>query len=268
MSKIIGFIGAGNMGQAILGGIVKDGLVASENIIMSDLYEPSLEKAKGNYNIEITTDNKLVAKKSDILILAVKPNLYPIVINEIKDLVKDDVIIVTIAAGKSIESTEKSFGRELKVIRTMPNTPALVGEGMTAVCPNKLITDNDINEVSKLLNSFSKVEVVSESLIDAVTSVSGSSPAYVYMFIEAMADAAVLQGMPRDKAYKFAAQTVLGSAKMVLETGMHPGALKDMVCSPGGTTIEAVAELEAKGFRSAVISAMNKCYKKSQEMSK
>lgn len=268
MSKIIGFIGAGNMGQAILGGIVKAGLVASKNIIMSDLYEPSLEKAKGNYNIEITTDNKLVAKKSDILILAVKPNLYPIVINEIKDLVKDDVIIVTIAAGKSIESTEKSFGRELKVIRTMPNTPALVGEGMTAVCPNKLITDNDINEVSKLLNSFSKVEVVSESLIDAVTSVSGSSPAYVYMFIEAMADAAVLQGMPRDKAYKFAAQTVLGSAKMVLETGMHPGALKDMVCSPGGTTIEAVAELEAKGFRSAVISAMNKCYKKSQEMSK
>ncbi|CUO04163.1 pyrroline-5-carboxylate reductase [Clostridium disporicum] len=268
MSKIIGFIGAGNMGQAILGGIVKAGLVASENIIMSDLYEPSLEKAKGNYNIEITTDNKLVAKKSDILILAVKPNLYPIVINEIKDLVKDDVIIVTIAAGKSIESTEKSFGRELKVIRTMPNTPALVGEGMTAVCPNKLITDNDINEVSKLLNSFSKVEVVGESLIDAVTSVSGSSPAYVYMFIEAMADAAVLQGMPRDKAYKFAAQTVLGSAKMVLETGMHPGALKDMVCSPGGTTIEAVAELEAKGFRSAVISAMNKCYKKSQEMSK
>ncbi len=268
MNKIIGFIGAGNMGQAIVGGIVKAGLVPSENIIMSDLYEPSLERAKNNYNIEVTTDNKLVARKSDILILAVKPNLYSIVINEIKDLVKEDVVIVTIAAGKSIDSTEKSFGKELKVIRTMPNTPALVGEGMTAVCPNKLITDEDISEVSSLLSSFSKVEVVSESLIDAVTSVSGSSPAYVYMFIEAMADAAVLQGMPRDKAYKFAAQTVLGSAKMVLETGMHPGALKDMVCSPGGTTIEAVSELEAKGFRSAVISAMNKCYEKSKEMSK
>lgn len=268
MNKIIGFIGAGNMGQAIVGGIVKAGLVRSENIIMSDLYEPNLEKVKNNYNIEITTDNKLVAKKSDILILAVKPNLYSIVINEIKDLVKEDVIIVTIAAGKSIDSTEKSFGKELKVIRTMPNTPALVGEGMTAVCPNKLITDEDISEVSNLLSSFSKVEVVNEGLIDAVTSVSGSSPAYIYMLIEAMADAAVLQGMPRDKAYKFAAQTVLGSAKMVLETGIHPGALKDMVCSPGGTTIEAVSELEAKGFRSAVISAMNKCYKKSQEMSK
>ncbi|MBM6860549.1 pyrroline-5-carboxylate reductase [Clostridium saudiense] len=268
MNKIIGFIGAGNMGQAIVGGIVKAGLVPSNNIIMSDLYEPSLEKAKNNYRIEVTTNNKLVAERADILILAVKPDLYSIVINEIKNSVKEDVIIVTIAAGKSIESTEKSFGKELKVIRTMPNTPALVGEGMTAVCPNKLITDEDLAEVSKLLSSFSKIEVVSESLIDAVTSVSGSSPAYVYMFIEAMADAAVLQGMPRDKAYKFAAQTVLGSAKMVLETGIHPGALKDMVCSPGGTTIEAVAELEGKGFRSAIISAMNKCYKKSQEMSK
>lgn len=268
MNKIVGFIGAGNMGQAIVGGIVKAGLIPSKNIFMSDLYEPSLENAKEKYDIEVTTDNSVVAEKADILVLAVKPNLYPTVIEQIKDIVKDEIIIVTIAAGKSIESTEKSFGRDLKIIRTMPNTPALVGEGMTALCPNNLVNEEDINEVSKLLSSFSKVEVVSESLIDAVTAVSGSSPAYVYMFIEAMADAAVLQGMPRDKAYKFAAQTVLGSAKMVLETGMHPGALKDMVCSPGGTTIEAVAELEAKGLRNAVICAMNKCYDKSKEMSK
>ena len=268
MSKKLGFIGAGNMAKAMMGGIIRNEIIPCEEIIASDAYAPSLEAARETLNIETTKNNLKVVEEAEVVFLAVKPQYYATVINEIKDLVKDDVIIVTIAAGKSIESTEKSFGRELKVIRTMPNTPALVGEGMTAVCPNKLITDNDINEVSKLLNSFSKVEVVSESLIDAVTSVSGSSPAYVYMFIEAMADAAVLQGMPRDKAYKFAAQTVLGSAKMVLETGMHPGALKDMVCSPGGTTIEAVAELEAKGFRSAVISAMNKCYKKSQEMSK
>lgn len=268
MEKIVGFIGAGNMGQGIVGGIINSDLIPSSNIIMSDLYKPSLEKAKEKYSIEVTTENKVVAEKSDILVLAVKPNLYPMVINEIKDIVKDNVIIVTIAAGKSIESTEKSFERTLKVIRTMPNTPALVGEGMTAVCPNSLVTEDDVKEVCNLLSSFSKVEVVSEKLIDAVTSVSGSAPAYVYMFIEAMADAAVLQGMPRDKAYKFASQTVLGSAKMVLETGMHPGALKDMVCSPGGTTIEAVAELEANGFRSAVISAMNKCYEKSKFMSK
>ena len=266
MNKIIGFIGAGNMGQAIVGGIVKARLVPSENIIMSDLYEPSLERAKNNYNIEVTTNNKLVAEKSDILILAVKPNLYSIVINEIKNLVKEEVIIVTIAAGKSIDSTEKSFGKELKVIRTMPNTPALVGEGMTAVCPNKLITDEDLEEVSKLLSSFSKIEVVSESLIDAVTSVSGSSPAYVYMFIEAMADAAVREGISREKAYKLAAQSVLGSAKMVLETGEHPAKLKDNVCSPGGTTIEAVLELEETGFRSSVMSAMKKCSKKSKKM--
>ena len=256
------------MAKAIVGGIVKAGLVTSENIIMSGLSKENLEEVKRNYKVEVTTDNKLVAKKSDILILAVKPNIYPIVINEVKDFVKETVIIVTIAAGKSIESIEKAFEKELKVVRTMPNTPALVGEGMTAVCPNKHVTDEDINEILKLLSSFSKVEIISESLIDAVTSVSGSSPAYVYMFIEAMADAAVLQGMPRDKAYKFASQTVIGSAKMVLETGIHPGALKDMVCSPGGTTIEAVAELENKGFRSAVISAMNKCYNKSKDMSK
>lgn len=268
MEKIVGFIGAGNMGQAMVGGIINAGLIHSSNIVMSDLYKPSLEKAHEKYKIEVTTENKIVAEKSDILVLAVKPNLYPIVINEIKGIVKENVIIVTIAAGKSIESTEKAFERSIKVIRTMPNTPALVGEGMTAVCPNTLVSEEDVRTVCSLLSSFSNVEVVSEKLIDAVTAVSGSAPAYVYMFIEAMADAAVLQGMPRDKAYKFASQTVLGSAKMVLETGMHPGALKDMVCSPGGTTIEAVAELEANGFRSSVISAMNKCYEKSKFMSK
>lgn len=268
MEKIVGFIGAGNMGQAMVGGIINAGLIHPSNIIMSDLYKPSLEKAREKYNIEVTTENKRVAEKSDILVLAVKPNLYPIVINEIKDVVKENVIIVTIAAGKSIECTEKAFERDVKVIRTMPNTPALVGEGMTAVCPNTLVSEDDVKEICSLLSSFSNVEVVSEKLIDSVTAVSGSAPAYVYVFIEAMADAAVLQGMPRDKAYKFASQTVLGSAKMVLETGLHPGALKDMVCSPGGTTIEAVTELEANGFRSAVISAMNKCYEKSKFMSK
>ena len=268
MNKVVGFIGAGNMGQAIVGGIIKSGLITSNNIIMSDLYVPSLDSAKEKYKIQVTTNNKEVATKSNILILAVKPNLYDTVIDEIKDIVKEDVLIVTIAAGMSIESTEKSFVRNLKIIRTMPNTPALVGEGMTAICSNKLVTKEEVNEIATLLSSFGEVEVVSEKLIDAVTSVSGSSPAYVYMFIEAMADGAVLQGMPRDKAYKFAAQTVLGSAKMVLETGLHPGVLKDMVCSPGGTTIEAVAELEARGLRSSVISAMNKCYEKSQKMSK
>lgn len=268
MEKTIGFIGCGNMGQAMIGGIVKARIVSSSNIMVADLNEKSLSETAEKHGVGVTTDNNEVAKNCDILVLSVKPNLYPIVIKGIKDQIKKDVIVVTIAAGKSIESTEEAFGRKLKVVRVMPNTPALVGEGMSALCPNEAVTKEEIEEIVNIFDSFGKSEIVSEKLMDVVTSVSGSSPAYVYMFIEAMADAAVLDGMPRSQAYKFAAQAVLGSAKMVLETGMHPGALKDMVCSPGGTTIEAVATLEEKGLRNAVISSMRICTKKSKEMSK
>lgn len=268
MNKIIGFIGCGNMGQAMIGGIIKANIVSPENIIVADLNEKSLKTTADAYGVKITTDNNDVAKAADIIILSVKPNLYPVVIEGIKNNVKENVVIVTIAAGKSIESTELSFGRKLKVVRVMPNTPALVGEGMAALCPNERVTAEEKDEIVSIFESFGKAEIVSEKLMDVVTSVSGSSPAYVYMFIEAMADAAVLDGMPRNQAYKFAAQAVLGAAKMVLSTGKHPGDLKDMVCSPGGTTIEAVATLEEKGLRNAVISAMRKCTEKSKEMSK
>lgn len=268
MHKTIGFIGCGNMCKAIIGGIVKANIVSPSNIMASGLKKANLEETSEKYEIGTTTDNNEVAKNSDILVLSVKPNIYPTIIKEIKDQVKDNVIIVTIAAGKSIESTEEAFGRKLKVVRVMPNTPALVGEGMAAISLNDAVTKEEIELITNIFNSFGKSEIVSEKLMDVVTSVSGSSPAYVYMFIEAMADAAVLDGMPRSQAYKFAAQAVFGSAKMVLETGIHPGALKDMVCSPGGTTIEAVATLEEKGLRDAVISAMRICTKKSKEMSK
>ena len=266
--KKIGFIGCGNMSQAMIGGIVNAEIVQGKDILVSDLNKKSLEIATSKYGVVTTTDNLEVAKGSDILILAVKPNLYNIIISQIKDAVKSDIIIVTIAAGKSIKSTELAFGKDIKVVRVMPNTPALVGEGMSSIVPNKLVDNQELEEIIRIFESFGSTEVVNESLMDVVTSVSGSSPAYVYIFIEAMADAAVLDGMPRDKAYKMAAQTVLGSAKMVMETGMHPGQLKDMVCSPGGTTIEAVATLEEKGFRNAVIAAMRKCIIKSKEMSK
>jgi len=268
MNKIIGFIGNGNMGQAMIGGIIKAGIVVPENIMVSDLNEKGLKDAADKYGIRTTTDNNEVAKDADILILSVKPNLYPIVIEGIKKVVKEDVIVVTIAAGKSICSTEESFGRKVKVVRVMPNTPALVGEGMSAISPSDAVSKEEIQEIISIFESFGEAEIVGEKLMDAVTAVSGSAPAYVYMFIEAMADAAVLEGMPRTQAYKFAAQTVLGAGKMVLETGNHPGALKDMVCSPGGTTIEAVATLEEMGLRAAVIAAMRRCAEKSREMSK
>ncbi|MEL5898491.1 pyrroline-5-carboxylate reductase [Clostridium sporogenes] len=251
MNKVIGFIGAGNMGQAMVGGIVNSKLVVPENIILSDLNEKALEAAKEKFGVGVTTDSNELAKEVDILVLSVKPNLYPIVIKGIKDSVKKDVIVVTIAAGKALEDTENMFGKRIKIVRVMPNTPALVGEGMAAICPNDLVSKEETEEVISIFESFGKAEIVGEKLMDAVTAVSGSSPAYVYMFIEAMSDAAVL-----------------GSAKMVLETGMHPGALKDMVCSPGGTTIEAVATLEKQGFRNAIIEAMRDCAIKSKEMSK
>ena len=148
----------------------------------------------------------------------------------------------------------------------MPNTPALVGEGITGVCRNRRVEDGELEQVCRILRSCGETEVLSEHLMDVVVSVSGSSPAYVFLFIEAMADAAVADGMPRAQAYKFASQAILGSARMVLETGRHPGELKDMVCSPGGTTIEAVRVLEEKGFRSAVIEAMKACVRKAKGM--
>lgn len=255
----LGFIGAGNMAKAMIGGILKNGIFKPEEVIASDMYVPGLEQAKESLGINVTTDNKEVAKNAEVIVLSVKPQFYATVIDEIKDLITENQIIVTIAPGKTLEYLAVAFGHPVKIVRTMPNTPALVGEGITGVCHNELVTKEELDYVCNILGGFGKAEVLSEKLMDVVVSVSGSSPAYVFMFIEAMADAAVADGMPRPQAYKFAAQAVLGSAKMVLETGKHPGELKDMVCSPGGTTIEAVRVLEEKGFRSSVIEAMKAC---------
>ena len=266
--KKIGFIGAGNMAGAIIGGIIKSNLVESQNVIASAKTMTNLNKLKDEYNINVTLDAREVVKNSDIVFMAVKPNIFDGVLESVKDLIGDEKIVVSIAAGKSISSIENIIGDDKKIIRTMPNTPALVNEGMSALCPNKNIEDEELKIVKGIFDSFGKSEVVGEYLIDSVIGVSGSSPAYVFMFIEAMADAAVVGGMPRKQAYNFAAQSVLGAAKIVLESGKHPGELKDMVCSPGGTTIEAVKVLENEGMRSSVINAVCACIEKSKEMSK
>ena len=254
----LGFIGTGNMAGAIMGGIIHKGIFRPEQIIGADISEAGRRKAKESYGIEVTEDNRKAAA-AEVLILSVKPQFYADAIAEIRDCIRDDQLVITIAPGKTLSWLEEQFGKRVKIVRTMPNTPALVGEGMTAACVNQYVTEEEKAYALKILDSFGKVELVPEHLIDAVVAVSGSSPAYVFMFIEAMADAAVAEGMPRTQAYEFAAQAVYGSAKMVLETGKHPGELKDMVCSPAGTTIEAVRILEKKGFRSAVIEAMRAC---------
>lgn len=262
----LGFIGAGNMAGAIMGGVINSGMFPAEEIIASDAFLPCLESRKEALGINITPDNKEVVEKSETIILAVKPQYYETVIKEISPIVTDDKMIITIAPGKTLTWLSDTFGKQVKIVRTMPNTPAMVGEGMTAACPNENVTKEEADKVCQILSTFGKVEIVGEHLMDAVVSVSGSSPAYVYMMIEAMADAAVVDGMPRPQAYKFAAQAVLGSAKMVLETGKHPGELKDMVCSPAGTTIQAVRILEDKGFRSSLIEAMLACAEVSRNL--
>ena len=262
----IGFIGCGNMAQAMIGGMINKVFCKPEDIIASARTERTLEEAASTYGIRTTLDNCEVAQQADVLILAVQPVFYEDVIGQIKNEVNKEAVIISIAPGKTIRWLADQFGSsEYKLVRTMPNTPALVGEGITGYTLSDSMHEEEQKLVCDVLECFGMAQQVPEHLMDVVVSVSGSSPAYVFLFIEAMADAAVADGMPRKQAYEFAAQAVLGSAKMVLETGKHPGELKDMVCSPGGTTIEAVRVLEEKGFRSSVIEAMKACTKKARD---
>lgn len=262
----ISFIGAGNMGSAIIGGIINSQLAKGGDISVADRSEEKLNTLASEYKVRTFVNNK-DCLDCDILFLCVKPNVIYNVIDEIASFIKSETVIVSIAAGQTLTKLMAAFkSTDVKLVRVMPNTPALVGEGMSALCATKSVTDTELENVLTILRSFGCAEIVPETLMDTVTAVSGSSPAYVFMFIEAMADAAVKGGMPRDMAYTFAAQSVLGSAKMVLDTQKHPAELKDMVCSPGGTTIDAVAVLEREGMRNAVMKAMQACIDKSKSL--
>lgn len=261
----IGFIGCGSMGSGMIRGILASGQAAREDLAASARSESSKKRIREELGIRCAS-NEEIASASDLLVLAVKPQGYEEVISRIRTLVKDSAILISLAPGKSLSWLKEQFQRDLKIVRAMPNTPALVQEGMSAVSANELVTEEELDRVLSLFKSFGDACSVPEKLMDAVTAVSGSSPAYVFLFIEAMADGAVALGMPRQQANRFAAQAVLGAAKMVLETGQHPAQLKDMVCSPGGTTIEAVRVLEQKGLRSSVIEAELACARKAQGM--
>lgn len=268
MEKKIGFIGCGNMGKAILGGLIANGQVLPSQIWV---YTPSPDKVAAlhnQYSINAAQSAQEVAQVANIVFGAVKPNIMAKVLNEISSSLNKDSLVVSIAAGVTLDQLARALGHDRKIIRAMPNIPSLVNAGMTSVTPNALVTSEDMADVLNIFRCFGEAELIAEPMIHPVVGMSGSSPAYIFMFIEAIADAAVLGGMPRAQAYKFAAQAVMGSAKMVLETGKHPGELKDMVCSPSGTTIEAVRVLERRGFRAAVIEAMMKCMEKSESLSK
>lgn len=263
---VIGFVGLGNMAKAMINGILTKGLVAPEEIIGSAKTETTCDKVKKEYGIEVTTDNIKVASNADILILAIKPQMFPTVVPGLQCVIKPNAVVVSIAAGKSLSYLEDMLGKDKKIVRLMPNTPAMVNAGITAVCPNDKVDETELQKVIKICDSFGMSELIPESQMDAFCALAGSSPAYVFMYLEALADAGVKAGLPRDRAYKLAAQSTLGSAKLMLDTNKHPGVLKDMVCSPAGTTIAAVEALEECGYRAAVMNAVDACIERAKEL--
>ena len=260
MAKI-GFIGMGNMGYAMLQGALR--LYDKADIIFADTNEKRVHQVYEETSVRFVDSNAECANGAKMLVLAVKPQFYPTVLKNIENIVTRDQIVISIAPGYAIGDLQEALGYDKRIVRAMPNTPALIGEGMSGVCYDESqFTEEEKQEIARFFSSFGRMEVIPENLINAVTCASGSSPAYVYMFIEALADSVVKYGMPRDTAYSFAAQMAVGAAKMVLETGKHPGELKDMVCSPGGTTIQGVEALEEYGFRNAIMKATERCYDK------
>lgn len=262
----IGFIGSGNMAQAIIGGLIDGQVARPDDILASAPSEGTRQKVAEQFGIRTTPDNVQVVRESDVVLLAVKPGMLGFVIREVKDAADLNTLFVSIAAGRTLKWIREMFARPVRLVRVMPNTPALVGEGMSAICPNERATDEDIQTVLRIFGACGKAQVMTEGHLDICGAVAGASPAYVFMFIEALADAAVAEGMQRARAYQIASQAVLGSAKMVLETGKHPGELKDMVCSPAGTTIEGLQVLEEDGMRAAVMRAIRAVMAKTRAM--
>lgn len=261
----IGFIGIGNMGLGMLNGAL--GRFEKKELTYTDVNQNRLDYVKEQTEVNYVKDNSTLVEQCKYIILSIKPQFYSMVLEKIKDKVNKNHVVISIAPGVSIDCLKRSLGQDIKIVRAMPNTPALVNEGMSGVCySNDNYTEEEKSVIDKLFSSIGKYEVISEELIDAVVCASGSSPAYVYMFIEALADSAVRYGLPRNQAYTFVAQSVLGAAKMVLDTKKHPGELKDQVCSPGGTTIAGVAALEEYGFRNAIMKASKECYQRAKEM--
>lgn len=263
----IGFIGVGNMGEAILRGALESGVVLPTQVRAFDLNQQKLWALHEELGIDVCESIEELTQCSDILLLAVKPLVCSSVLSENANNFKNKALI-SIAAGWSQKRITALLPESVRVLRVMPNTPALVGYGMSVLESGNTLSQEELVFAKSLFSAVGRIAEVPPNLMDAITAVSGSGPAYVYLFIEALADGGVREGLPRPLAYELAAQTVLGGAQMVLETGEHPGKLKDNVCSPGGTTIEAVAALEHGGLRDAVLSAVKACADKSSQMSK
>lgn len=264
----LGFLGGGNMASAIISGIVKTGLLPPERIKVFDIKPETMERLHLRHGIGTASSTVSLVEQCDLVVAAVKPNVMESVLSEAACYFSKDKALISIAAGWDIKRLRFFLPENCPVVRVMPNTPAMVGQGMTVIAADDALPTWVLDAAVAIFRSVGKVEQLKESLMEAVTAVSGSGPAYAYLFIEALADGGVMHGLPRDVAQRLAAQTLLGASCMVMETGSHPGALKDAVCSPGGTTIEAVYALERSAFRGAVMGAVDACAKKAESMKK
>lgn len=263
----LGVIGVGTIGNAIIEGLINNDTMKSSQIVGSTAHQVTAEKASEKLNIEILTDNKTLVRKSDFLLLAVKPQVMAVVTEEIGKLVTEEQLIISVAAAVETNYIESRLKSKVAVIRAMPNTPVTVNEGITVLCPGQLATEDDIELARKLFTPVGRVKLLQEEqLMNAVTGLSGSGPAYGYLIIEALIEAGVKVGLPRQLATTLASQSLLGAAKMVLATGEHPAMLKDMVTTPAGTTVDGIMKLEEGGVRVAMIKAIVKATEKAEEL--
>ena len=265
--KKYGFIGTGNMGFPLLKGAI--GLVGKENVTYSTPFIEEMQRIKEQTGADYCSDTASLAAECENIVICVKPQMIGKVYKDLSGADLSGKTVISIAAGVSTASIREGIGQDVRIARIMPNTPAMVGEGMSCICFTEYgggFDDEQKSAVTGLFEAVGRVEVIDESMMNIATCANGSSPAYVFMFIEALADGVVALGIPRKTAYKLVAQTVLGSAKLLLETGEHPGVLKDNVCSPGGTTMAAVEALEECGFRNALMQATKACYEKGLEL--
>jgi len=265
-SQSIGFIGAGNMAEALIRGLVRGGHVPAAKVAASGPRRERLAELKTAYGIEVSTDNREVARGAGVVVLSIKPQIMDKVLREIGDQLKPGTLVISIAAGVDTEAIEAAVAEGVRVIRAMPNTPANVGAGATAVSPGKHASEADLATARAIFDAVGITVVLEEIHLDAVTGLSGSGPAYIFLILEALADAGVKVGLSRRNAQRLAAQTVMGSAKMLLETNAHPGQLKDMVTSPGGTAIAGLHTLEEGGLRTTLINAVETATKRAREL--
>jgi len=264
--KRLGFIGGGNMAEAIIKGLLRAQLINSSSVMVSDIVEERLRYLQRSYGVQVTEDNEEVVAKGDILILAIKPQNMAEVLEKIKSAIDNNKLLISIAAGVPLQFIGGYLSPEARLVRVMPNAPALVLEGMAAIAPGKRATTTDCQIVEGIFNAIGKSCIVKEELLDVVTGLSGSGPAYIFVIIQALADGGVREGLPRDVALQLAAQTVLGAARMVVETGEHPEKLKDMVASPGGTTIAGLHQIELGNIRATLINAVIAATERSREL--